>query len=66
MEKVSEVKASAQHTKAPLWEGIPVYVNNEACALERSELGLKCEPVEESSQLLCVGVQMTCSTLEFM
>lgn len=66
LENVGELKASARHTKALLWEGIPVYVNNEACALERFELGLKCEPAEESSRLLYLGVQMTRSMLEFM
>lgn len=59
LENVGELKASARHTKALLWEGIPVYVNSEACALERFALGPKCEPVEESGRLLCLGVQMT-------
>lgn len=66
LENVGKLKASTQHTKAPLWEGIPVYVNNEACALERFELGLKCELAEESCRLLYLGVQMTSSMLEFM
>lgn len=66
LENVGELKASAQHTKALLWEEIPVYVNNEACALERFELGPKCEPAEESNRVLYLGEQITRSTLEFV
>lgn len=55
LENVGELKAGARHMKALLWEGIPLYVNNEACALEGFESGLKCEPVEESSRLLYLG-----------
>lgn len=65
-ENVGELKGSAQRTKAPLWEGIPVYVNDEACASERFELGPECEPAEESRCLLYFGVQITRFALEFM
>lgn len=65
-ENVRELKDSVLQTKALVWEGIPVYVNNEACALERFELRPKCEPAEESSPLLYLGIRMTCFMLELM